>query len=54
MAKANAPKKVESVSFSDALGAQAPLGFWDPLNLLKVHNIVIRLLLLLLMILWSL
>ena len=23
------------MSFEDALGAQAPLGFWDPLNLLK-------------------
>jgi hypothetical protein len=23
------------MGFEDALGAQAPLGFWDPLNLLK-------------------
>merc|ERR1719453_2479008 len=28
-------KSVLSMQFEDALGAQPPLGFWDPLNLLK-------------------
>jgi len=33
-----ATKTVLSMQFEDTLGAQPPLGFWDPLNLLKDAN----------------
>ena len=34
-ARAVARSSIMKMSFENALGAQAPLGFWDPLGLLK-------------------